>query len=1844
MHSSRTRTPIAAALAVANFLSWSAPVFALRTIGLEESSELLHVKQKLLTGLEEREFASYAQMEAEYKKHLRLSDAIAKHSSYGDSLWHLWTAVDTVLRPLSPPPPAWIKKEDPTHLKAAKLLQGAFLEKLPAIYRIHYTSAGRSVSEEIRQPLTDRRLQQQPKITWVDPFGAPMTFVDVEKLASNEIAGRQIAFILLVSGGNAAKEEAAHPQAIVFETASSLIRRAASGWSIPTHKKLAEHLLSLGAKVHSGSEAHHYVFLLQQAAEAAKRQQENARRPGPPAKALSISPTPAQPAAVSSPINWSTVRGSNPFSSDRSLHTYLGRLHAFLTTLRIQAENNHTESQRLLSDEGRSELIQGIAGQISQNSAPIGFSVVELVDFALSRLLSEDPQESDPDALARDLWKSIQPPSEEDKPPQIQRPPYPVSRRPLAVQQPTPPGEREKLYKELDAALWYGPKPEKQEDRLKKLWLVRYRLSNRRGRWSEDLIREFLSNTFGLIGDRAKNVLTDADKLTPDYPFDTLDDVWTLIARVVNAQTHPDPDTPLIEQVLRQVDVEEATQRPNGILAQAVGMVAGKINAREDYQAIKQEVYQTYPRPSSGLEEKTKFSPEKVRIAFVDDNDQIRMMINLLLEDLLKGTGIKPEQVKIFSQPDEVRQWAKENKGEQLLLLTDLNMYGKPEGFSLAEELKANPSARVIMISSPHGEQEDEVLQRVKDGRLDGFIEKPFGREALQREIQRHIQLPLPPAVQATGLEEQIGSRPASHEIESRFTQQFLSGRLPAGTSASLLDPDKISHPQLATQWIGVDAVARGLVGSGKGLDAVHKRNKVDEADLRAQDVQDIVARAKKLSLDHINFETKGLTPGGLQAGAKGGDPSGPRTPTVSDVVEHTTHFIESQPGASSIQLEGPGVETFGSFPDEARALMVVTHIKPAREAAVLRKYGAASIEELLDPELSVEQLVHRVADLNGVSIGQLDVSILTSEQADIDQLNSLRDTYHGMRSDVLKGGTVQPAVAATLGVWDGRVRVFLRRSGMTEAVFNAIVAGIFTKDGSVAIFRVVSGETKSSFDKRYVWNTHVLNQMRALRPNDWEAIRDGKKIFSSRQVTQPVVGAYTFLTDGRTDQSLPFDVAGVQEIAEGQFQVATLSFTSNPEEPGAGFLWLSQDTYHYDISSNNNRNESTGLEETSVKPTSLDEDKLRELEQRLSNGSVITRLELQRLVQTTSESRDDNDQFAVRIIDKIGRRYPSLKSLLAQGIGITWRGDAAYQKWVASLPENISAGLEEVAAIRTKYAADDYAVGVRVGGNNVSAGLVNRHGETETATALPEAKWRKLSQILELLGNPSLNQEINDALLELIPRPDHVLTEDQRQIARQIADLVTQETIRHIVQLIQQTGLPVERFKYSHISFPGPVDSATGRVGVPYAAANVPGFEDYPLAEKIQQGVQEQLGVTVRVEVENDAGSGLKGETTAAGTAAGLKKVVSFIWGTGMNAASDTKGIDLIEVGHGLVGKIGADGLTHYELRDARRSRPVRAAHEFEMEQRLGGEVLEAWFQEHEFQDGADVTWRARSGNQNSEDQETARSLITTTGQDLGRAIAALLRHYYVQQNFIPSSFVLTSGVSENFGKLPDGQVLTDAQGKDLLVGAVQDGAFQELTVRFMVAQDVARQMANAIVRTKMDASREFAAAAEGLKRATQGRNQPTAGLEEPAGFVAVGGMAVLAPAEISHLYAVTVGVKQTRAVLELSRVPPSRVVAVAVELEEVATLEVLGIPGTQILHGWAFPSLAQAKEAAIQWARRAFEIIDGVKVQVVDATALTVQELASRINQMLPRAWRSQSITSEDLQRVHDVSEFGV
>lgn len=151
------------------------------------------------------------------------------------------------------------------------------------------------------------------------------------------------------------------------------------------------------------------------------------------------------------------------------------------------------------------------------------------------------------------------------------------------------------------------------------------------------------------------------------------------------------------------------------------------------------------------------------------------------------------------------------------------------------------------------------------------------------------------------------------------------------------------------------------------------------------------------------------------------------------------------------------------------------------------------------------------------------------------------------------------------------------------------------------------------------------------------------------------------------------------------------------------------------------------------------------------------------------------------------------------------------------------------------------------------------------------------------------------------------------------------------------------------------------------------------------------------------------------------------------------------------------------------------------------------------------------------------------------------------------------------------------------------------------------------------------------------------SAGLEEKTGYVVVGGMAALIPPNVQGVYAVTVGFKQTKAVLNLNRVPPSHILAVATGLEEVATLEALGIPAQNIVRGWTFTNLETAKDFSVGLAKRWLTVLDGVRVSVLETTARTVQALLAQLQALLPAVWQ-QSITAEDAELVRRLNQTGV
>ena len=446
-------------------------------------------------------------------------------------------------------------------------------------------------------------------------------------------------------------------------------------------------------------------------------------------------------------------------------------------------------------------------------------------------------------------------------------------------------------------------------------------------------------------------------------------------------------------------------------------------------------------------------------------------------------------------------------------------------------------------------------------------------------------------------IQREFGITP-TFSIKPGLIPNLISGRIPE-QPADLFTAENV-FPLLVTQLIVVDAQREGWIGRAvrEGVSAQQIRNAEGEfaatrqvenrttawygkvkalekrvadmkakrkeiktaGDLRAQEIQSRVAQALGIRLTLENFETKGEVKGGHEAGTVVGDPNGIPVSAVTDVWELTDAVVDGLPGSSSVDIHGPAASYFGRFPDEARALMLATHINWGMASAVLADAGLPtfldtdSLEKYLDPKLPVDELVRRVAKLNGTDPGDANVTILTGDESDIAALEVLRIEHPSLQIDRVGGGTVQPAVAGIIGVRDNRVRLFIRRSGMTEAVQKILFAGPITNDGAISLFSVVSPEVKKGNDHWNDWPEKLAAEM-AKRP-DWEAIQKGK-IFSSRELAnQAVAAAYTFMTDGRTDKGLPFNVPGVKADKEtGTYEVNSLLVASNPKEPGRGYV-----------------------------------------------------------------------------------------------------------------------------------------------------------------------------------------------------------------------------------------------------------------------------------------------------------------------------------------------------------------------------------------------------------------------------------------------------------------------------------------------------------------------------------------------------------------------------------------------------------------------------------------------------------------------------------------------------------------
>lgn len=211
--------------------------------------------------------------------------------------------------------------------------------------------------------------------------------------------------------------------------------------------------------------------------------------------------------------------------------------------------------------------------------------------------------------------------------------------------------------------------------------------------------------------------------------------------------------------------------------------------------------------------------------------------------------------------------------------------------------------------------------------------------------------------------------------------------------------------------------------------------------------------------------------------------------------------------------------------------------------------------------------------------------------------------------------------------------------------------------------------------------------------------------------------------------------------------------------------------------------------------------------------------------------------------------------------------------------------------------------IGISMGGTKLAVGLLDKNNTI--VNEVTEFTWVT-------------------AMLD--PKDKSVGTMNQQQKALEAEKFmaVIADTIKDICER-EQAIVP-----FVSISLAGPVDEKTGKYGVPFAAPNIPAFDNYPFQERLEKLLSER-GLDIKVGIMNDAKGALMGETYAPeGSLIGKNDGTIVILGTGANIASKQDNDftsfnnEILEGGHNLVRK--ADGSWQWVGAKAQGHHPIEA------------------------------------------------------------------------------------------------------------------------------------------------------------------------------------------------------------------------------------------------------------------------------------------------------------------------------
>ena len=145
----------------------------------------------------------------------------------------------------------------------------------------------------------------------------------------------------------------------------------------------------------------------------------------------------------------------------------------------------------------------------------------------------------------------------------------------------------------------------------------------------------------------------------------------------------------------------------------------------ENRKAVDSDKRKHSSRSNSAQDAVTSMSPEQIRVLVIDDEEDVRDVVQAVLES--RG-------VRVLTAPDGLRglEVFKQNSADIDAVLLDMNMPGLPGPAVFEELLRVRPEVKVLLST---GYSEQEVAGHFARDRLAGFVHKPYTASMLVDKI-----------------------------------------------------------------------------------------------------------------------------------------------------------------------------------------------------------------------------------------------------------------------------------------------------------------------------------------------------------------------------------------------------------------------------------------------------------------------------------------------------------------------------------------------------------------------------------------------------------------------------------------------------------------------------------------------------------------------------------------------------------------------------------------------------------------------------------------------------------------------------------------------------------------------------------------------------------------------------------------------------------------------------------------------------------------------------------------------------------------------------------------------------